>query len=80
MVRTAHYKYVLYDKGRYREQLFDTRTDRGEMRNLAIEKQYADVLAQHRDILNRWMHKNKVAPSRWILNDIPGEGIREDLR
>lgn len=80
MVRTAHYKYVLYDKGRYREQLFDTRTDRGEMRNLAIEKRYADVLAQHRDILNRWMHKNKVAPSRWILNDIPGEGIREDLR
>lgn len=80
MIRTARYKYVLYDKGRYREQLFDICADQGEMRNLAIEKQYADVLAQHRNILNKWMHKNRVAPSRWILNDIPGEGIREDLR
>lgn len=37
-MRTPRYKYVLYDKGLYREQLYDMVNDRGEMRNLAIEK------------------------------------------
>ena len=46
MLRTSQYKYVLYDTGKNREQLYDMETDRGEMRNLAIEKKYADILRQ----------------------------------
>ena len=55
MVRTKDYKYVLYDTGRYREQLYDMRTDRGEMRNLAVERKYTDVLRRHRRLLRQWM-------------------------
>ncbi len=55
MVRTPGYKYVLYDKGPYREQLFDMENDRGEMRNLAVESRYRDILLQHREILKEWL-------------------------
>lgn len=58
MVRTPQYKYVLYDTGRNREQLYDMRNDRGEMNNLAIEKKYKEVLRQHRQMLNEWMEKH----------------------
>lgn len=34
-------------------------TDRGEMRNLAIEKKYADILLQHRELLAEWMKKHQ---------------------
>lgn len=51
MVRTARYKYVLYDKGRHREQLFDMQNDRGETRNLMMENAYTKVAQEHRDIL-----------------------------
>lgn len=71
-LRTARYKYVLYDKGRYREQLFDMENDRGEMRNLAIEKKYADVLLSHRALLNEWMKLHRVAQIRKDLHLIPG--------
>lgn len=78
MLRTADFKYVLYDKGRYREQLFDMNTDKGEMRNLAVESQYAEILQRHRDILSDWMVDKGIKPSRWILNDVPGKSLRED--
>lgn len=55
MVRTERYKYVLYDKGQYREQLFDMENDRGEMRNLAVEKKFRDILLEHRGILKEWL-------------------------
>lgn len=58
MVRTPHYKYVLYDSGRNREMLYDMEFDRGEMRNLAIEKRYAEVVRQHRDMLRQWMKEH----------------------
>lgn len=54
MVRTPKYKYVLYDKGQYREQLFDMENDRGETRNLAVEAKYSEVLREHREILRGW--------------------------
>lgn len=72
MVRTANYKYVMYDKGRYREQLFDMNRDRGEMRNLVVEKQYEDVLLQHRAILNDWMKLHHTRQIRKDLNLVPG--------
>lgn len=70
-VRTPRYKYVLYDKGKHREQLFDMLRDRGETRNLAMEKEYDKVLAEHRDLLDKWMHENRVKPTRRTMNDVP---------
>ena len=55
MVRTPEYKYVLYDKGQYREQLYDMETDRGEMVNLAVDARYADIVKEHRAMLREWM-------------------------
>lgn len=68
LVRTPKYKYVLYDKGQYREQLFDMENDRGEMVNLAVEKKYHEILQQHRDMLREWMVKH------------PAEGRDKNLR
>lgn len=58
MVRTKDYKYVCYDKGLYREQLYDMRTDRIEMINLAVEKKYEDILKINRNILKDYLAKN----------------------
>jgi arylsulfatase A-like enzyme len=63
MVRTPKYKYVVYDKGQYREQLFDMSEDRLEMRNLAVESKYRDVLEEHRAILKNWL-KTTPGPER----------------
>ena len=66
MVRSTKYKYVLYDKGKYREQLYDMENDRGEMRNLAVESEYAEILRQHREMLREWLltHPATPAPSK----------------
>ncbi len=63
-VRSKDYKYINYDRGRYREQLYDMRTDRGEMVNLAVEKKYAEVLDAHRKMLVEWHEKNGVPKER----------------
>lgn len=63
MVRTPQYKYVLYDKGKYREQLFDISKDKIERRNLAIEKQYTEILDKHRHLLNIWIEDNEIVTS-----------------
>lgn len=70
MVRTPDYKYVLYEAGKNREMLYDMKTDRGEMRNLAVERQYKEVIKQHRALLLEWMKKHptpgKYSPTRFI--------------
>ena len=48
------YKYVIYDWGRYREQLFDLRTDPGEMVNLAQSSRFVPVLGRMRAFLRDW--------------------------
>ena len=53
MVRTAQYKYVMYE-GDPVEQLFDMRADPGETRNLAAEGKHAEVLEAHRRLLREW--------------------------
>lgn len=58
MVRTPEYKYILYDKGKYREQLYDMETDRGEMVNLAVDSRYEDILKSHRAMLREWMEEH----------------------
>jgi len=54
MVRTSRYKYSTYFWGRYREVLTDMENDPGEMVNLAVERQYEPVLAEHRKLLRDW--------------------------
>ena len=74
-LRTPKYKYVIYDKGRHREQLFDMDADRGEMRNLAIEKKYKKVLNEHRALLKEWMDVHNTRQIRHNLHIIPGVRI-----
>lgn len=54
MIRTARYKYVAYESGAQREQLFDMNSDPGEMVNLAVSSRFRAVLQEHRDRLRRW--------------------------
>jgi arylsulfatase A-like enzyme len=51
MIRTDTHKYVVYEIGRPREQLFDVAADPGEMVNLAGLASHADVLQAHRQRL-----------------------------
>lgn len=77
MVRSEHYKYVLYDKGGHREQLFNMDNDRGEMRNLVMEKVYEKEVQKHRDILANWMEATQVRPTRPKLHDVPGKTLKD---
>lgn len=63
-VRTPGYKYVVYDKGKNREQLYDMQTDRGEMVNLAVEENYRQILDQHRKLLVQWHEENGIPKDR----------------
>lgn len=71
MVRTKDYKYVLYDNGRNREQLFDIQHDRGEMQNLAIEGKYKDVVRYHRQLLLEWMERHPSKATKYKEKYIP---------
>jgi len=59
MLRTDRYKYVLYAKGKNREQLFDMKEDRGEMRNLAADPKYGEIMAEHRAKLANWCRRTE---------------------
>ncbi len=54
MVRSDRYKYILHDRYRYPEMLFDMEADPGEMINLAVEKRHDATLAEHRKWLAEW--------------------------
>jgi arylsulfatase A-like enzyme len=58
MLRTGDLKYVIYSEGNLREQLFNLRTDRGEMRNLAVERAHASALADCRRRLAGWCREH----------------------
>lgn len=57
MVRTPQYKYIVYDKGDNREQLFDMVEDPGEMVDLSVSSEHENVLMEHRQYLMEWTHK-----------------------
>jgi arylsulfatase A-like enzyme len=57
MLRTDHFKYCIYDSGKNQEQLIDLKNDPGEMKNLAKNKDYKDVLDTHRRLLRRWVKR-----------------------
>lgn len=71
MVRTPQYKYVLYDTGKNREMLYDMKTDRGEMCNLAIEEKFKDIVKEHRRLLEEWMDKHPSSATRFRYKYIP---------
>jgi arylsulfatase A-like enzyme len=54
MIRTEQYKYIIYNRGDRREQLFDMNADPGETNNLAAEKKFQDELHRHRQLLTTW--------------------------
>lgn len=56
-IRTKRFKYIVYDRGRYPEQLFELTTDPGEMVNLAVETRFQSVLDEHRRLLARYMEE-----------------------
>jgi len=57
MIRTAQFKYNVYDSGEHREQLIDLQNDPGEMKNLAHDKQHRPVLDRHRALLANWVER-----------------------
>jgi len=57
MLRTARYKYCLYQKGDPRETLFDMDADPGEMNSLAGDPGSESVLKEHRALLKDWVEK-----------------------
>lgn len=50
----GRYKYTIYNWGRHREQLHNLAADPGEMRNLADESRFDDVLEDMRRRLMEW--------------------------
>lgn len=57
-VITNRYKYIVYDKGDFREQLFDLEKDPGETKNLVVEAGYRKTLKGMRDYLKEYTRKN----------------------
>ena len=54
MVRTDRYKYICYAGAPDGEQLFDMLTDREELSNLVTDPAHAEVLQEHRNLLDAW--------------------------
>lgn len=53
-VITKDFKYIVYNKGEIREQLFDLSKDPGEITNLAVDRLYNKKLLQFRAYLKQW--------------------------
>jgi choline-sulfatase len=53
-VRTARYKYSVWNAGERREMLIDMEQDPGEMKNLAGDPASSSILADHRKRLERY--------------------------
>ena len=54
MLRTKQYKYIKYAENKA-EELYDIQNDPGEMRNLAPNTQYAEVLERHRKLFAEYL-------------------------
>jgi len=59
MLRTARFKYCLYNEGENRESLVDLQKDPGEMINLAGNPEYKEILNRHRSYLLEWIAASK---------------------
>ena len=54
MVATKNFKYILFDNGENREQLFDLVNDPGELHAVTYEPEYREQLIAHRNMLLGW--------------------------
>ena len=54
MVVTQDFKYILFDGGKNREQLFDLVNDPGELRPVTYRPEYREQLLSHRNMLMEW--------------------------
>ncbi len=57
MVRSGSYKYVIFNRGENPELLFDLDRDPGELHNLAGDPSHADVVREHRRMLEDWKRR-----------------------
>jgi arylsulfatase A-like enzyme len=57
-VITKDFKYIVYNKGEIKEQLFDLSKDPGEINNLAVNVTYKKKLISMRNYLKKWCEKN----------------------
>jgi arylsulfatase A-like enzyme len=57
MIRVPDFKYIVYNKGKIREELFDMKKDPGETRNLALDEKYREILHSLRARLAEWGKK-----------------------
>jgi arylsulfatase A-like enzyme len=67
-LRTQRYKYIVYEAGKNREQLFDLQEDPGEMVDLSVDARFSEVLNDHR----RQLHERVVATQDYF--HVPGYG------
>ena len=58
MVRTARFKYCVYQSGPLRESLVDLDKDPGEMLNLVSMPEHKDTLRKHRRYLREWIQES----------------------
>jgi arylsulfatase A-like enzyme len=57
MIRSERYKYIAFDRGDRREQLFDMSADPGELHDLSADVSHAAALAAHRRMLRQWCER-----------------------
>jgi arylsulfatase A-like enzyme len=57
-VMAKDFKYIVYDKGLIKEQLFDLTKDPGEINNLAVNASYKKKLIAMRSYLRKWCKEN----------------------
>jgi len=57
-VITKDFKYIVYNKGDIKEQLFNLTNDPGEIKNLAVDKAYKKKLIAMRNYLKQWCKSN----------------------
>ncbi len=69
MLRTKNFKYIIYDNGKKREQLFDMEKDPGEMNNLAYNEEYKVQLRMHRKLTMDWAKKTNDSEFPYIQAD-----------
>ena len=65
MVRSARYKYIRYNLGAPREQLFDLELDPGEMRDLTHSGEAPQILQAHRQMLDEYIVTTGDTFPRW---------------
>lgn len=64
MLRSARHKYIVYESGHHREQLFDLAADPHETRSLAEEPRHQAALEKHRRLLSAWVAETNDAIAR----------------